>query len=107
MSSKKRASIGDEVCASTAREEIMLLLFRELSAHQQREQITYLRALFDANRISLSHLMGGLLKTVSNEDVRAAFKDVPAPGQKSAVKRKPPKKPGRDLGDAMGDYLDD
>jgi hypothetical protein len=77
-----------------------LLLFRDLTALQQREQLKEMRALGDANRIAKTH-MSGPLRPVSNEAVEAAFRKTPAPG------KKPKKKPGRDLGDAMGDYLDD
>lgn len=90
--------------ALSAREETMLFLFRQLSLHQQREKILSLQALVDANRI-VGKSVKGPLKPASNEDVRAAFKDVP--DEPRLVRKKRKKKPDRDLGDAMGDYLDD
>ncbi len=99
---KRRKPIeAPKVERPTARQEMMLLLFKGLSAHQQREEIIRLRAMFEANEVSRRHLNGKPLRAASNEAVRAAYKDTPAPG----AKRK--KKPGRDLGDAMGDFLDD
>lgn len=80
---------------------MLLLLFRDLSRNQQRELIIETQALFEANQIVKGQLKTKKLKPAGNEVVRAAFKDVPPP-------RKPKKKnPGRDMGDAMGDFLDD
>lgn len=77
------------------REEIMLLLFQGLFSHQQREAIEELRALFHANQIMRKELGQGTLKGVSNEQVRAAFKDVPAPTQKHPPKAKKTHRPAQ------------
>ena len=85
------------------REEILLLLFRGLFSHQQLEVIQKLRAAFDANQFARKEMGVKELKGVSNEAVRVAFKDVPQPKEQ----RKPSKKAsGRNLGDAMGDFLE-
>lgn len=84
------------------REEILLLLFRGLFSHQQREYITEMRALFDANQVTRKELGQAPLKGVSNEAVRAAFKDVPPAPKRPAGKKRG--NPGRDPSAAMGDY---
>lgn len=88
--------------STTAKEEILLELYRGLFSHQQARLITGLRALFDANQIVRKELGQKPLRGVSDDDVRAAFGDVPASTAKK--KRQAPK---RDQGDAMGDFLDD
>lgn len=94
MLSKKRKPERDEAVARTAREEIMLLLFRDFTPLQQQEEIKYLRAMFDANRVTLTHLGGRLLKNVSNEKVAAAFKQAPPSiGVKPSKPRRPPGRP--------------
>lgn len=87
--------------ALTAREEMMLELFAVLTPHQQREAVLEMLALGEANRVSRKLMQGRQLRAISNEEVRAAFSDVPP------LVRSQKKRPGRDPGDAMGDYLDD
>lgn len=82
----------------------MLEVFKQLTPHQQREAVLEMLALAEANRVSRKLLKGRQLRAISNEEVRAAFKDVPPVVSPPAKKKR---KPGRDLGDAMGDYLDD
>ena len=84
----------------TAREEMILLIVKELTLQQQRELVMELRALLDANRVARHQMNGKQFRTASNEIVRAAFHEVPTPAKESK------KKPGRDLGDAMGDFLE-
>lgn len=79
----------------------MLFLFRQLSHHQQREKILNLQALVDANRVAARQVKGKLVPA-SNEDVRAAFRDVP--DEPRAVQQR---RDRRDPGAAMGDYLDE
>lgn len=71
-----------------AKEEIVIELFRGLFSHQQRELVTDLRALFDANQIVRKDMGVKVLHGVSNEAVRTAFGDIPAPVKKQ---RKPAK----------------
>lgn len=80
---------------------MLLLLFRELSGHQQREQIIKMQALFEANRIIKMQLNGRELNATSNEAVRAAFRDVPSPRKNAASKRKGQSRDGDSL---MGDF---
>lgn len=69
------------------KEDLLLEMFRALTPEQQREQLTYLRALYQANLVT-----GGLtkrpLRTISNEEVERAIGRVPAP--------KPAKRPARE-----------
>jgi hypothetical protein len=101
-SKPKLHDISTEVAAQNAKEEMILLLFRDLSAHQQREALTEMRALYDANHVTRQQLGGKALRAVSNEAVRAAFKDTPDPRKFRAAKKK--KNPGRNGDDIMGDY---
>lgn len=93
----------DEAMARTAKEETVLFLFRGLSQHQQREVIMKLRALIDANIITQSLIGKRRLDPTSNEVVRAAFKDIPPPAGRTAVKKRA-KKPGRPPGAPLDDY---
>lgn len=77
MAKRKAPRAQNERAAVNAREEILLLLFRDLSRHQQREMIIDLQAMFEANKIAKAELQGKPLRAVSNEEVRAAFKDAP------------------------------
>lgn len=86
-----------------AKEQIMLHLFRGLFLLQQQRLVTGLRALFDANQITRKELGQKPLNGVSDEQVRAAYGDIPLPRH---VGRKI-NKPKRELGDAMGDFLGD
>lgn len=82
---------------------MMVELFRQLTPHQQREAVLEIHALTEANRlVSKKLLQGRQLRAISNEEVRAAFKDAPP-----ILPKKQTKKKGRDLGDAMGDFLPD
>lgn len=101
MPKKKQENRVSETIVQTAREEMALLLFRGLSEHQQRKKITEMRALFDANRVSHSHLAGKPLRTVSDETVAAAFKHVSLLRKKKAVKKR-----GRPDDAPMDDYPD-
>jgi hypothetical protein len=65
--------------ALNRKEEALLVLFRELSAHQQDELLNEMTAMQEANRIARSQLKRGKLDAVSNEEVREKFKDVPPP----------------------------
>lgn len=86
-----------------AKEEIVLIHFRDLYTHQQQEFIQEVRAMADANRYTRK-LMGEtpLKEVVSNEAVRAAFGDIPAPTKRSRKKRPPPNLKGSG-GDHLGD----
>lgn len=59
------------------KEEMLLVLFRDLTRHQQREVITELQAMHEANQMARSEMKHSKLDAVSNEEVRARFKDVP------------------------------
>lgn len=87
--------------AQDAREAILLHLYRGLFSLQQQRLIQGLRALFDANQITRKELGQKPLRGVSDDQVEQAFGKVPA--QRKRAKRSSP----RDLGDAMGDFLND
>lgn len=86
--------------AQNAREEILLHLYRGLFGLQQARLIQGLRALFDANQITRKELGQKPLRGVSDEAVERAFGKIPASNRKKNGKT-------RDMGDAMGDFLDD
>lgn len=93
-----------DAVARDAREEILLYLYRGLFSLQQERLIIRLRALFHANQITRKELGQKVLRGVSDDQVRSAFGDAPFHRMKK-LKRKAA--PGRELGDAMGDFLDD
>lgn len=68
----------------TAREEIVLDLYRGLTPEQQREHVQELRAAYEANR-QVQTYVAKPLRTFSNEDVERAFGKVPGP--KKVAKR--------------------
>lgn len=78
--------------AMTAREEMMLDLFRSLTPEQQRELVVDTNAMVTANREIQARFLNQPIKTFSNEDVAAAFGPTPAP--KPSRKAKPKKRPG-------------
>lgn len=61
----------------TAKEETLLMAFRVLSSHQQREIIEEMQALVDANNVTREKLKSKKLRPATNEIVRAAYKDIP------------------------------
>jgi transcriptional regulator with XRE-family HTH domain len=67
-------------------EELLLEMFSHLTPEQQREQLNYVRALYNANRIT-QRFAGARLRTISNEEVERAFGKIPPP--------KPPARPKR------------
>lgn len=91
-----KAKPNPEITAMTAREEMVLLLFRRLSYHQQRESVLEMHALAEANRISESYMKSAELRPISNEDVRAVFKDIPPPRRASRKDGRPPDAPWDD-----------
>lgn len=94
--------------AHDPKEEIALILFRGLVELQQRELITEMRALFDANQLIRQQMGGKPLRGVSNQDVERAFGSVPAPTKKPHRTHGKKHNGGpRDSSAAMGDYLDD
>lgn len=60
------------------KEELLLEMFRIFTPEQQREQLNYVRALYDANRIT-QPFTGKPLRTISNEEVEAVVGKVPSP----------------------------
>lgn len=96
--------ISDDARARDAKEEILLLLYRGLFSLQQTKLLQNLRAAFDANQITRKELGQKPLRGVSDQQVREAFGDAPFHRLKRNGKKKPSK---RDLGDAMGDFLED
>lgn len=64
------------------KEELLVELFRGLVDHQQRELVSEVRALYNANQEIRKQLNGARLQLVSNEAVEKAFGQVPAPQQK-------------------------
>lgn len=86
----------------TAREEILLHLYRGLFTLQQARLVQGLRALFDANQITRKELGQKALRGVSDEEVERAFGKVPL-----GTRKGPKGGPRRQLGDAMGDFLDE
>lgn len=102
MPRRKQPPPDFDARAVTPREELVLHMFRQLSAYQQREWLDELTALIEANAISTKKLLRGKnLRPTSNETVRAAYKDVPP----HIVKRNGKKKrPGRPDDAPMDDY---
>jgi transcriptional regulator with XRE-family HTH domain len=89
----------------TAQEEILLHLFAGLFKLQRRELIDEMHALYRANEITRKELGQQPLRGVSNAQIEAAFGVTPAPPGNKHPKKK--HNGERDLGSAMGDYLDD
>lgn len=87
--------------ARTAREEMLLELFRGLTPEQQREATIKILATVQANRSIQKHL-DKPLRTYSNEEVAAAY-GIPSPSKARRGSAKPKREPGA----AMGDFLDD
>lgn len=75
------------IAPQSAAEEMILELFRGLTREQQRELVIETKATVDANREIQSRFIGRPIRTVSNEDVAAAFGPLPAPA-KPATKRR-------------------
>lgn len=98
-------AVAVEEAARDAREEILLHLYRGLIPLQQARLIQSLRALFDANQVARRQLGEKPLRGVNDHEVRAAFGDAPFHTLKRKAKKTGASK--RDLGDAMGDFLDD
>lgn len=93
-----------DAVARDGREEILLHLYRGLFSLQQESLIASLRALFQANQITRKELRQTVLRGVSDEDVRRAFGDAPFHRMKKLRRKASPR---RDLGDAMGDFLEE
>lgn len=100
LQDKKAAPVAQQL---SAREEIVLELFRGLTPEQQLEQVQFIRAAYDANR-RVQSFVTKPLRTYSNEEVERAFGKVPAPTRKT---KKPVKPPRRDPGTAMDDFLEE
>lgn len=82
---------ADKAAPLSPLEELLLEMFSHLTPEQQREQLSYVRALYNANRIT-QRFAGARLRTISNEEVERAFGKVPAP--KPAAKSKRPRRKG-------------
>jgi parvulin-like peptidyl-prolyl isomerase len=89
------------------REEMLVLLFRNLTVAQQREAVLEMLALQEANEITQRQLGKTKLETISNERVRELFKAVPAVQVGEAKRKKKKRGPSRGPGDEMGDYPDE
>lgn len=98
---KLESPAADYAVAKDAREEILLHLYRGLFSLQQAHLIQGLRALFDANQVTRKELGQQQLRGVSDADVERAFGKVPV------ISKAARRKKGRELGDAMGDFLDE
>lgn len=85
----------------SAREELLLEMFNSFTPEQQREQLNYIRALYEANRVTQPFLKKKL-RTIGNEEVAGAFGKVPPPAKKQTKKTIP----RRDPGTAMDDFLE-
>lgn len=81
---------GYNVPTLTAREEMILELFRGLTPEQQRELVVETMAQVEGNTYIQQHVKAPL-RTFSNEDVEAAFGKVPTPAKvrKAARQRRP------------------
>jgi len=77
---------GDDAVAKDAREEMMLLLFRGLTPEQQRELVLEINALVSGNREVQKRFLNKPLRTFGNQDVAAAFGQVPTPAQSKRSK---------------------
>lgn len=107
MTTKRESNVDSDITAMNGREEMILFLFRDLSAHQQRELISEMRALCDANRITRDKMHVRQFHPTSNEAVKAAFKDVPPPATARRIRKRPKKPPGRPPGAPLDDFLGD
>lgn len=82
--------ISSEEGPLLAREEMILLLFRGLTAEQQRELVLETNAAVQGNLEIQKLFLDTPLRTYSNEDVQAAFGSVPTPakGKRAKPRRK-------------------
>lgn len=71
------AGAGSETTL-TPRQELLLEMFDTFTPEQQREQLNYIRALYNANRVT-QKFAGKKLRTIGNEEVEVAFGKVPQP----------------------------
>lgn len=71
----------------SAREEIVIELFRQLHTDQRNEFVKKLRAAVDANS-EIERRMGRPLKPVSNERVAAKFGTTPPPQKRRSNRGK-------------------
>lgn len=85
-----------------AKEQMILALYRGLTPEQQRELVLETMASVEANR-RIKEFVKGELHTFSNEEVRAAFGDIPPLRRRRQEKAKPK----RDPGTAMDDFLEE
>lgn len=92
-----RAGHGVDV---SAREEILIELYRGLFPLQQAKLLGGLRAMFAANNVTRKHLGNKPLVGVSDERVVKAFGAAP-----TQIIKQTQRKAERNLGDAMGDFL--
>lgn len=77
----------------SAREEMVVLLFRGLTKEQQRELVLETNAAVQGNLEIQKRFLNTPLRTYSNEDVEAAFGRVPPPAERKKV-TKPKRRPG-------------
>lgn len=89
----------------SAREEMMLDLFRGLTPEQQRELVIETIAAVDANR-KIREFVKGDLHTFSNEDVEAAFGKIPPLQPRVRRTKTKAGKAKRDPSTPLDDYPD-
>lgn len=88
--------------ALSAKEQMMITLFRGLTPEQQRETVIETLAYVEANRQVQQRFLDKPLRTVSNEEVRAAFGDIPPIKPRRLAREKA--KPRRDPSTPLDDY---
>jgi len=84
----------------SAREDMMLTLFRGLTREQQRELVIETMAMVDGNKEIQRRFLNKPLRTYSNEEVKAAFGKVPSAVK---VRKKPAQKQDSPLDDSHDD----
>lgn len=88
----------------TAREEIVVELFRALDPEQRGEAIKRMRALVDANRVVQQKLKGPL-RVVGNMRVEERY-GIPTPKKRAfrkPISKPQPRRPDRNQDDAKGE----
>lgn len=78
----------------SAREEIVVELFRKLHADQKNEAVKHLRSTIDAN-YEVEKRLGRPLKPVSNERVAAKYGKTPPPMPRAPKNKPQPRRPDR------------
>jgi hypothetical protein len=87
----------------SAREEIVIELFRDFDPEQRTELIKWMRSLVDANRVSKDKMNGRPLRIVRNVRIESKY-GLPHPTKNNGVKKSGPqsRRPDRAQDDSAG-----